>query len=647
MESLISALRAQMPNETDGATASAIASFNAKEKETLAALQQEIGAARRRRLMPSVIAYDEHDRIIPPLLVKPKGNTAAAATMPALARAARAVEAQLLLRCVAQWEQVCAPLWKALAGAANTEYQRNVETKSLHAAIPPEQKTISRDDEMLQLSYGGYKKICAEIDALRQEGLELLSPAARKQQIEYQKEQTQAAMDEYRHQLEMYRTASATAKNKNNSSSAAASPQPPNLDEITIVDPTFFDTAAAPADARCDEIEDRLLRFYAEFLPKVDASLFLSCPRHARTGTVDVRVLYEYLQIQIAVAKFAAEMLLFDDVGDRTVSEQQLEQYVTDTLEGVPGSAHIIRHGLVDAHKTVQVERFVWLLDSCVGETTENGSSSMKRRGVHRPIISSPRAAAAAGGGGVGGGSARLDLLQIMRTPDLRDMLLQPLKPEELSGHPSESVRWFTCANTTRMIDEFRRLDQRSKQRISLGDMRRYRKFLRDGGAQSPLRPDTSPISFSFTKRYFECTPTHSFEMDFRCFVRFVLTVELLPQRCPRPDLFFDCFDVDGSGVLTPTKMSKFMGETRAKLSQEFDSYGATAERQVDDLFHVIRTAVPYEITRREFIASVNAGLFCALTIDAQALMTYEQRDWTNPKIKQEELSARPFSGRR
>lgn len=136
-------------------------------------------------------------------------------------------------------------------------------------------------------------------------------------------------------------------------------------------------------------------------------------------------------------------------------------------------------------------------------------------------------------------------------------------------------------------------------------------------------------------------------EMDFRSFVQFILLVESLPEKCPRPALFFDIFDADGMGILTPTKMSRYMLETRAKLANEFESYGATAERQVDDLFHLIKTKTPYEITRKEFVESVNNGLFCALAVDCVALMTYEQRDWTNPKLKQEELMQRPFSGRR
>lgn len=658
MDNLIAAFRARIREPEDKLLHDAGA-YAAQEQAAFSALEQQLVAARRRRLQPSVgTAYNASDVVIPPLLVKPKpalypgasppASAAASAdvtplAMPSLARAARAIEAQLLLRCVAQWEQVCSPLWKALAGAASAEYNASLETKTLHAAIPMEHKTLSREDEMFHLSYAGYSKICGEIDALRQEGLEALSPAARQQMITEQEEMMEAAMREYRQKLQRARAANLPASQM---------PRMPTLDDVLAsmgaadggsvvggVDPTYFHTAVQPSDVHCDAVEDGLLRLYAEFLPKVDAALFMSCPRHARTGTVDVRVLYEHLQIQIAVAKFGAEMLLLDEDGDRSVGVEHFEAYIVDTLETVPGNGEIVRKGLVDAHKTAQVERFVWLLEK-----------AHQSNGRRRLIPAAAPAAATSTSASLcpRHQQPRLDLRQIMETQDLKDLLLQPLKPEVLSGHPSESVRWFSCANTLRLVEEFRRLDTMMRQRLRLGDMRRYRKFLREQeSGPSPLRPDVSPISFSFIKRYFECTQTHNFELDFRCFVRFVLTVELLPQRCPRPDLFFDCFDVDGAGVLTPTRMSKFIGETRAKLAAEFDSYGATAERQVDDLFHLIRTAVPYEITRREFVQSVNNGLFCALTVDAQALLTYEQRDWTNPKIKQDELSARPWSGRR
>lgn len=594
IDSILSSLRTVA--ETEDETTKNFVEAETKETQRL---QQEFATARARRLgvssslsssspsplspSTSLTSPSVSSATIPPLLLaRPKPDTAGAACMAALNRAARAIEAQQLLRCVVQWEHVCHPLWKALASEAAAENARRSTAPLLG---------ISNEEAAFQLSYGGFAKIAKKLDPMRDEALQRLFP---------------------QHRGELAAEADAAAAEQEQQQSQTAVSQHITGDATAAF--TAIYRTIPPADNQCDIVEANLLELYSEFLPRIDASLFLACPRQAKTGTVDIRVLYENLQIQIAVAKFAAEMLLMDDVGDRTLHVDQFEAYVEDTLSGIPGFQEVVRRQLVDAHKTAHTERFVWLLD--------------KRN------------------------QGRFDLRQMLAIPDLKYMLVHQLKPEELSSHPVESVRWFACGTTIRLFDEFNRLDQRRKRRLALGDMRKYRKFLdnynRGNNANNgPLSPEVSPISFSFIKRYFEVTPTYDGELDFRCFIHFVLNVESLPTRCPRAGLFFDIFDADGFGVLTPTRMSRFLCETRAKLSAEFDSYGATAERQVDDLFHLIKTETVYEITRREFIASPNAGLFCALAIDTLALLAYEQRDWTNPKLKQEELMQRPFSGRR
>jgi hypothetical protein len=539
---------------------------------------------------------------IPPLPLRPKADSDTLACNLALNRAARAIEVQQLMRCVVQWEHVCEPLWAALAAEASAEAEQRPLATILNCR--PE-------DVAGQLSYAGFMRVADSIDPLRQGALERLMPENR---LHYAIFAARAEAAAARQQQQDPDFEDEGGGGGSGSGSGLAEEEAAAQRAAALLSGAYC--TVAPADSRCDATEAELLRFYASILPRVDAALFLACPRNAKTGTVDISTVYETLQVRIAAAKFAGEMMLMDATGQRSVSREQLEAYAEDTVPGVPGYAQLVRRQLVEAYKTMLAERFFWQLD------TKN--------------------------------TGRVDLRALIALPDVRDMLLHQLKAQELSAPPaSEPVRWFACATTARLVDEFNRLDQRRKRLLSAGDMRRVRKVLGAEAASGnatcngPLPVDVSPISFTFIKRYSEVTPTFSGELDFGCFVQFVLAVELLPQRCPRPGVFFDAFDADGCGSLTPTRMSRFMGETRQKLAKEFDGLGATAERQVEDLFHLIRTATPYVITRAEFLASPNVGLFCALAIDALALIAYEQRDWTNPKIKQEELMQRPFSGRR
>jgi serine/threonine-protein phosphatase 2A regulatory subunit B'' len=183
---------------------------------------------------------------------------------------------------------------------------------------------------------------------------------------------------------------------------------------------------------------------------------------------------------------------------------------------------------------------------------------------------------------------------------------------------------WFGLTITSQLYEKFLALDTNETGMLTKENMMRYKKgipMVADDGLPSTV----SPLSSLFIERVFEISAMYKSEIDYKNFVDFVLAVEFLPQ-CHRPQFFWAVFDLEETGVLTPMTIMHFFRETHQKLV----SAGVEApplELILQELFDIIPTQEPLRITRKEFMASHQVGLFSALVIDCLAFWSYENRE--------------------
>jgi serine/threonine-protein phosphatase 2A regulatory subunit B'' len=312
--------------------------------------------------------------------------------------------------------------------------------------------------------------------------------------------------------------------------------------------------------------------------PLLTMQMFLQCPRNPE-GEVEVKALFNKFGQAMSLAKMEAELHMFDADNDGRITEEETELYVQDLIPTIGGLAKMEKD-FIPFYCCAASRRIFWTLDS--------------------------------------GGRGSVRIADLLRSSIMDEWLELQLTSDELPRN------WFGVSMSTQLYDKFLALDSREVGTLCASDMKKYKKGI-PMIAEDGLPPGVSPLSSLFIDRVFETLALYSSEMDYKKFVDFVIAVEFLPQ-CHRPAFFWNIFDMNGDGVLTPLTVNHFFKETHRKL-QAAGVEAPAAELVVQELFDVIPTREPLRITRAEFCASNQAGLFSALLIDCLAFWTYENRE--------------------
>lgn len=313
--------------------------------------------------------------------------------------------------------------------------------------------------------------------------------------------------------------------------------------------------------------------------PDLTVGLFNQCPR-SPTGRVDVKLLFHRFCKQVALLKCEAELTMWDSDNDGKLSAEEFESYVKFLVPSLPSLSQTITEDTMPFYACAVVRRFFWTLDA-----------------TNRGFIRIP---------------------ELVKSPIMDEWLDMQLV------HDDPPRNWFSHSITSQLYEKFLALDSEEKGMLTATDMQQYKKgvpmVLDDG-----LPPSVSPISSLFIQRIFEVSPLYKSEMDYKSFVDFVIAIEFLPQ-CHRPLFFWNAFDLECTGVITPMVAMHFFRETYQKLVTA-GCEPPPLELVIQELFDVIPTKQPLQITREEFIKSSQCGLFSALLIDCLAFWTYENRE--------------------
>lgn len=321
-------------------------------------------------------------------------------------------------------------------------------------------------------------------------------------------------------------------------------------------------------------------RFVPCTRPELNLEMYITCPRDASGGLVDVQLLFQKFSKQVARLKCEAELLMFDSDGDGKLSEEDLDSYIRYLMPSM-ASVGSIAPDSVPFYVCAVSRRLFWAIDH-------------SNRGF-------------------------IKIADLIRSDVMDEWLDLQLARDD----PPRN--WFSNAVTTQLYEKFLRLDMNESGMLTADNMKRYKKgipMVVDDG----LPRDVSPLSTLFIDRVFEISALYKSEMDYKSFVDFVIAVEFLPQ-CSRPQYFWSIFDLDGTGVLTPMTVLHFFRETYQKLV-DAGVEAPPLELVVQELFDIVPTKESLRITRQEFLAAPqSAGLLSALLIDCLSFWTYENRE--------------------
>lgn len=323
-------------------------------------------------------------------------------------------------------------------------------------------------------------------------------------------------------------------------------------------------------------VADMLVMPYAS--PALTVEMYITCPRNP-SGRVDVKTLFQKFSKQVALLKCEAELIMWDSDNDGRLTEDDLESYVKFLIPSLPCLSNLGEDALPFYCCSV-IRRIFWTLDrSCRGY---------------------------------------VKIASLIRSPVMDEWLDLQLARED----PPRN--WFSKVITSQLYEKFLALDTNETGMLTAANMKLYKKgipMVFDDG----LPQTVSPIASLFIDRVFEISALYKSEMDYKSFVDFVIAVEFLPQ-CHRPQFFWNVFDLEGTGVVTPVVALHFFRDTYQKLVTA-GCEPPPLELVVQELFDIIPTKVPLHITRDEFMHSTQAGLFSALLIDCLAFWTYENRE--------------------
>ncbi len=343
--------------------------------------------------------------------------------------------------------------------------------------------------------------------------------------------------------------------------------------EDSRVEEASASCAASSIDRKLDDISYMPIAF-----PALTMLMFLQCPRTPE-GDVEVKTIFNKFGQKVSLTKMEAELHMCDADNDGRVTEEEMELYMQDLIPTIVALSKMEKD-FVPFYCCSATRRIFWMLDPS------------------------------------GRGSVRID--DLLRSPAMDEWLELQLTADE----PARN--WFGVTISTQLYDKFLALDSRELGTLCAADMKKYKKGI-PMVADDGLPPNVSPLSSLFIDRVFETWALYSSEMDYKKFVDFVIAVEFLPQ-CFRPAFFWNIFDMNNEGFLTPVTVNHFFKETHRKL-QAAGVEAPPIELVVQELFDIIPTKDPLRITRAEFCASNQAGLFSALLVDCLAFWTYENRE--------------------
>ena len=366
--------------------------------------------------------------------------------------------------------------------------------------------------------------------------------------------------------------------------------------------PSGVDDGAGPFGWLCCPLDP--LRHVVRFLPRLDATFFLSCPDRVIPsgcscpgGYAPVQALYATLLHRIALSKSHAELILRDDRGDGALDEEQLEAYIGELWDS--GSIGPVTDRLQAPFKAFYV-------------------CAASRKLIFEAVT--PREVCRQG---------RVPVDRLIATKAFDAFIAT-----QLAGPVDDASNWFSASHSTAVYNKFLSLDSRKLGMLTASDLKLYKKGI-PSSYNDGLPATVSPLSSFFIDRYMECTATFDHELDYKRFVDFVLTVESfsatvmqspMSVQAKQNSLFFEIFDIYAQGVITPVVWYAFFKETYAKLLT-VNAVTVPVDVLIEEFFEMLGSKEPMRVTREEFVNHTMASLVTGVIVDCLTFFSYDSRE--------------------
>ena len=315
-----------------------------------------------------------------------------------------------------------------------------------------------------------------------------------------------------------------------------------------------------PETNLCYNVRQSSSMFYifCQFLPKMDAALWLSCPRLPVSGAVDVETLYSALVREISIFKALAELTMRDEDDDGYLTEEEFEAYVCDLypqIDSLCQQYYYVASPLpselspsaVTPTKMVSPEdgsvKFQYQNPNYLPETLlpfyacavtrrilwATSSHLRSHRSVAEIAAASDQQSLVA--------SPKLHINSVIQSKEMNHWIqvqLSKASPLQNANYSSLKSNWYSGGVVMSLYTKFLELDSRERGMLTRQDFLRYKKGI-PPVVQDGLPPHVSPLTPLFLDRYFDVSPTFAGEMDFKGFVDFTLNVEFLCATSAAP----------------------------------------------------------------------------------------------------------------
>ncbi|PAA79478.1 hypothetical protein BOX15_Mlig007517g4, partial [Macrostomum lignano] len=299
-------------------------------------------------------------------------------------------------------------------------------------------------------------------------------------------------------------------------------------------------------------------------------SLFFKLLQADPLGRVSTDHLYEFISRKTWLLQTRVCLSLYDFSGDGSLSESDLENYVTNLIPTLYQLRKLDKL-FYSYYVCTAVRKFVFFLD---------------------PLRT---------------GRVRIfDILTSSFLDDFAELQVETSSPSK--------TNWFSAYKTLRLYGSFLALDKDANGLLSKTELAGY-------GAGS--------LTDAFLDRLFQTCVTLNGEMDYQAYLDFCLAMECrsAPQSL---SYFFRILDIDSCGAITAWSVNYFYRGLQRRLR----SHGVEPPRLpdlMDEIFDMARPADPCRIGLEDLINSGQGATIVSILIDASEFWRHESRSATAP----------------
>jgi Ca2+-binding EF-hand superfamily protein len=322
------------------------------------------------------------------------------------------------------------------------------------------------------------------------------------------------------------------------------------------------------------------------FLP----SVFIKFPRD-RFGSIPIRPFFRYVRSKVRFTRLRISLSCFDDLGQGSLREHDLENYVFEQIPLMPMLADL-KKDFYPYYVFTAVRKFVFFLDP------------MKK--------------------------GKIKIKDMVYSSHLQEFnkLRMPLPAGGVLQGKRKKSEWFSSRSTLQVYSAYLNLDTDRNGMLNKQEFSRY-----NGGVLT--QPFVDGLFQQYRMYSLNDKDAGEMEMDYKTFLDFVLAMD--NKHTPESiRYFFKILDIDGVGYLTLHTLHYFFRAVVKRMQELGHEPVDSIEVVSNEIVDMINPSDPNRITIADLIKSNYAATVISMLIDVNGFWRYENRE-VLPKDDDEE----------